>query len=149
MKLQDTQLQLSSAIRPSTDGQSEVTNKFVNKYIQYSVAPYHDAWDILLPLCEFAYNSRVDSTIGMSPFMTDLGFQPHAVSDCAAHRASKFVTHQNAISAGTVTQDRWHTAYDCYRPKFAYAARGKVVLSTKDPTWHILAWMGSASSRQG
>jgi hypothetical protein len=35
-------------------------------------------WDVLLPACEFAYNSSVHATIGMSPFEADLGYVPRS-----------------------------------------------------------------------
>ncbi|GMF47113.1 unnamed protein product [Phytophthora fragariaefolia] len=82
MKLQGTRLRLSTAFRPSTDGQSEVTIKFVNEYLRHFISPHHDDWDSLLPLAEFAYNARVHSTTGMSPFVADLGYQPRSVADC-------------------------------------------------------------------
>ncbi|GMF38444.1 unnamed protein product [Phytophthora fragariaefolia] len=104
MILQGTQLRLSTAFRPSTDGQSEVTIKFVNEYIRHFISPHHDDWDSLLALAEFAYNSRMHASIGMSPFVADLGYQPRSVADCVvpvtrASRASKFITHQQAIVA--------------------------------------------------
>ncbi|OWY96272.1 Retrotransposon nucleocapsid protein [Phytophthora megakarya] len=49
MQLQRTRLNLSTAFRPSTDGQSDITINFVNEYIRHFVAPHHDGCDTLLP----------------------------------------------------------------------------------------------------
>ncbi|OWZ21348.1 Retrotransposon protein, Ty3-gypsy subclass [Phytophthora megakarya] len=50
MQLQGTHLQLSTAFKSSTDGQSETTIKFVGEYLPHFVNPHQDNWDGLLPL---------------------------------------------------------------------------------------------------
>ncbi|KAJ8548452.1 hypothetical protein ON010_g11221 [Phytophthora cinnamomi] len=129
--------------------------KFVNEYIRHFVAPHHDDWDTLLPLCEFAYNSRVHSTTGMSLFMADLGYQPRSVSDCVVatsrqSSASKFITHQKAIlaeaqDAMATAQERWHAAYDRNRSHLVFAVGDKVLLNTKNLA---LAHLGTDGKRK-
>ncbi|GMF46937.1 unnamed protein product [Phytophthora fragariaefolia] len=155
MILQGTQLRLSTAFRPSTDGQSEVTIKLVNEYIRHFISPHHDDWDSLLALAEFAYNSRIHASIGMSPFMADLGYQPRSVADCVvpvtrASRASKFVTHQQAIlaeaqDAMAAAQGRWHVAYDRNSPQLHFNIGDFVLLSTQNLA---LAHLGTDGKRK-
>ena len=38
-------------------------------------------WDLLLPRAEFAYNSSVNRTIGMSPFEVVYGYHPKKLVD--------------------------------------------------------------------
>ncbi|GMF40889.1 unnamed protein product [Phytophthora fragariaefolia] len=83
MKLQNSELHLSTAFQPSTDGQSEVTNKFIIEYLRYFLEPHQTDWDSYLPLGEFAYNSRAHSTTGMTQFIADLGYLPRSVGDLA------------------------------------------------------------------
>lgn len=64
---------LSSAFRPQTDGQTERINRFIGDYLRGVINPAQNNWDEFLHLAEFAYNRRVHSTIGMSPFEADLG----------------------------------------------------------------------------
>ncbi|KAG3149343.1 hypothetical protein PC128_g18123 [Phytophthora cactorum] len=133
-------LRLSTAFQPFTVGQSEITIKFVNEYIRHFISPHHDDWDSLLALGEFAYNSREHSSIGMSPFMANLGYQPRSVMDCVVasarpSQASKFVTHQQAILAEAqmaATQQRWYAAYDQNRLHVCFNVGDSVLLNTTD-----------------
>uniref|UniRef100_H3G5E9 Integrase catalytic domain-containing protein n=1 Tax=Phytophthora ramorum TaxID=164328 RepID=H3G5E9_PHYRM len=52
MDLQGTTLHLSTAFKPSTDGQSEVTNKVLAEYLRHFIDPHQTNWDELLPLAE-------------------------------------------------------------------------------------------------
>ena len=81
MKSFGTQHNLSSAFQPQTDGQTERTNRFIEDYLRNVVNPSQDNWDEFLSLAEFAYNRRVHSSIGMSPFEADLGYQPFIPDD--------------------------------------------------------------------
>ncbi|GMF18602.1 unnamed protein product [Phytophthora fragariaefolia] len=155
MNLQGTRLRLSTAFRPSTNGQSEVTIKFVNEYLRHSISPHHDDWDSLLPLAEFAYNDRVHSTTGMPPFVADLGYQPRSVADCIfpcsrQSRTSKFVTQQQEIlvedqDAIAATQDSWHSAYDRNRPQVTFVVGSSVLRNTTNLD---LAHLGTDGKRK-
>ncbi|OWZ20261.1 Retrotransposon protein, Ty3-gypsy subclass, partial [Phytophthora megakarya] len=79
-----TQHNLSSAFRPQTDGQTERTNRFIGDYLRGVINPAQSNWDEFLHLAEIAYNRRVHSTIGMSPFEADLGYIPYMPDDVAA-----------------------------------------------------------------
>ncbi|GMF49347.1 unnamed protein product [Phytophthora fragariaefolia] len=104
MNLQSTRLNLMTSFKPSTNGQSEVTNKVLSEYLRHFMNTHHSDWDELLPPAEFAFNSRNHKYIGMSPFMADLGYEPRSVADCVIPRptprqqqANSFLEHQQTI----------------------------------------------------
>ena len=72
-----TVLHLSSAFHPQTDGQTEIVNAAVNKYLRAFVAFTQDDWVDWLPLAEFAMNNQISETTGISPFFANYGFNPH------------------------------------------------------------------------
>ena len=61
MELLGTELKMSSARHPETDGQSERTIRTITQYLRSFVKYNFKDWDLLLPLAEFAYNSAVHS----------------------------------------------------------------------------------------
>ena len=71
-----TRLHLSTAFHPETDGQTEVTNKAVEKYLRAFCNYQQTNWDELLPLAEFAYNNEYHSAIKTSPFFANYGRHP-------------------------------------------------------------------------
>ncbi len=78
MKLLKVSLSMGSAMHPQTDGQTERTNRTIEEMLRHYVNLRLNDWDVLLPACEFAYNSSVHATIGMSPFEADLGYVPRS-----------------------------------------------------------------------
>ena len=81
MKLQGTVHNMSSAFKPSTDGQSERTNRFLEDYLRNYVHPCQDDWAEFIFVAEVAYNSRVQDSIKMSPFEADIGYVPKTIPD--------------------------------------------------------------------
>ncbi|OWZ00903.1 Retrotransposon Polyprotein [Phytophthora megakarya] len=110
MDLQNTRLNLSTAFKPSTDGQSEVTNKVLSEYLRHFVNQHQRDWDGQLSRAKFAYNSRNHESIGMAPFMADLGYEPRSMADCVIpnptlkqRQESSFLEHQQTITAKLTT----------------------------------------------
>jgi hypothetical protein len=71
-----TALHPSSAWHPQTDGQTEIINAAVNKYLRAFTSFAQDDWYDWLPLAEFAMNNQVNETTGVSPFFANYGFNP-------------------------------------------------------------------------
>ncbi|KAK7278988.1 hypothetical protein RJT34_24029 [Clitoria ternatea] len=63
-----TELKLSSAYHPQTDGQSEQTIQTLKDMLRACVLEQGGSWEKYLPLVEFAYNNSYHSSIGMAPY---------------------------------------------------------------------------------
>ena len=62
-----TQLKLSTAYHPQTDGQSERTIQTLEDLLRAVVMDLQGSWDDHLPLVEFVYNNSYHASIGMPP----------------------------------------------------------------------------------
>jgi len=63
-----TKLKFSMAFHPQTDGQIEVVNRTLQNLLRCLVGENLKTWDLILHITEFAYNSSVKRTTGLSPF---------------------------------------------------------------------------------
>ena len=71
-----THLNISTSSHPQTDGQTERMNRSLEQMLRCYVHPLHDNWVPYLPTLEFAYNSHVNASTGLSPFLANYGFEP-------------------------------------------------------------------------
>ncbi|KAE9050478.1 hypothetical protein PR001_g2344 [Phytophthora rubi] len=105
---QGSQIHASTAFKPSTDGRNERSHRFINDYLRAFVAPKQDDWDELLPMAEFAYNSRFHSSIAMTPFAADLGYTPRAFDDITLLQRP-----QTPADALTFAEHQQHVLQQC------------------------------------
>nr|GEY13350.1 reverse transcriptase domain-containing protein [Tanacetum cinerariifolium] len=63
-----TQLDLSTAYHPETDGQSERTIQTLEDMLRACVIDFGSSWDKHLPLVEFSYNNSYHSSIKAASF---------------------------------------------------------------------------------
>ncbi|WMV46414.1 hypothetical protein MTR67_039799 [Solanum verrucosum] len=63
-----TQMKLSTAFHPQTDGQAERTIQTLEDMLRACVIDFKGNWDDHLPLIEFSYNNSYHSSIAMAPF---------------------------------------------------------------------------------
>ena len=63
-----TQLRMSSAYHPHTDGQSERTIQSLEDLLRSCVLDHMGNWNDVLPFVEFTYNNSYHSSIGMAPY---------------------------------------------------------------------------------
>jgi len=63
-----TQLRMSSAYHPKTDGQSEKTIQSLEDFLRTCVLDHLGTWNDVLPPVEFTYNNSYHSSIGMAPY---------------------------------------------------------------------------------
>ncbi|GKC91539.1 putative reverse transcriptase domain-containing protein, partial [Tanacetum coccineum] len=63
-----TQLDMSTAYHPQTDGQSERTIQTLEDMLRACIIDFGKSWDNHLPLVKFSYNNSYHSSIKSSPF---------------------------------------------------------------------------------
>ncbi|GJV78635.1 putative reverse transcriptase domain-containing protein [Tanacetum coccineum] len=63
-----TQLDMSTAYHPQTDGQSERTIQTLGDMLHSCVIDFGNSWDRHLPLVEFSYNNSYHTSIKAAPF---------------------------------------------------------------------------------
>ena len=63
-----TQVNLSTAFHPQTDGQAERTIQTLEDMLRACIIDFKGSWDDHLPLIEFAYNNSYHSSIQMAPY---------------------------------------------------------------------------------
>ena len=63
-----TQLKMSTAYHPQTDGQSERTIQTIEDMLRVCALDFKGNWDDHLPLIEFSYNNSYHASIGMPPY---------------------------------------------------------------------------------
>jgi hypothetical protein len=78
-KLQGTQLNMSTAYHPQSDGQTKVVNKCLETYLRcFSLDKQHQ-WVQWLPLAEWWYNTSYHMTTKMTPYEVVYGQRPPTV----------------------------------------------------------------------
>ena len=63
-----TQLTMSTAFHPQTDGQFERTIQLLEDMLRACVLDHQGSWEEHLPLVEFAYNNSYQASIQIAPY---------------------------------------------------------------------------------
>jgi hypothetical protein len=71
-----TELNMSTAHHPQSDGQTERMNRQLEQILRHYLNGRHSNWEDLLPAAEFVMNSYSSDTTGYSPFYLDTGQVP-------------------------------------------------------------------------
>ena len=71
-----TDLRLSTAFHPQTDGQSEVTICVLENFLRPYVELHPHTWSKRLSVAEFAANNAINVSIGYTPFYLNAGEDP-------------------------------------------------------------------------
>ncbi|PKU64118.1 hypothetical protein MA16_Dca008024 [Dendrobium catenatum] len=96
----NTELKLSSAYHPQTDGQTEVVNRTLGNMLRCLVQDHPKKWEEKLSQAEFAFNSMPNRSTGHCPFsivytkmpnhVVDVAILPKCRSSAAAQAADQF-----------------------------------------------------------
>jgi hypothetical protein len=79
----DTKLNMSTAFRPQTDGQTERVNRVLEEMLRNYVSYQQHDWNEYLVGVEIAYNNSQQASTGHSPFFLNYGFHPRLPIDIA------------------------------------------------------------------
>lgn len=79
-----TELKMSTAFHPQTDGQTERTNALLEMYLRHYVNANQRDWVKLLNQAQFSYNLQRSESTGKSPFEVITGQQPDTPGSIAA-----------------------------------------------------------------
>jgi transposase InsO family protein len=79
--LLQTDIRLTSSYHPQSNGQTERFNRTLIEALRSFVNARHDNWDTFLVHFEFAYNSTVNASTGLSPFILQFAQAPRAPWD--------------------------------------------------------------------
>jgi hypothetical protein len=71
-----TELKMSTAYHPETDGQTERTNRTLEQVLRAYCTYEQDNWVDLLPLATFAINNATQTSTKTTPFFANYGFHP-------------------------------------------------------------------------
>ncbi|KAL5769827.1 hypothetical protein ACOSP7_013981 [Xanthoceras sorbifolium] len=97
-----TQLKMSSAYHPQTDGQTEVVNRCIEQYLRCFVHQQPRKWHSFLPWAEFWYNTTYHSSAGMTPFQALYGRPPPTIphyneGHCQVNEVDSSLTSRDAL----------------------------------------------------
>ncbi|GER26123.1 ty3-gypsy retrotransposon protein [Striga asiatica] len=82
-----TELSMSSAYHPQTNGQTEVINCTLEQYLRCYVHQFPNQWDGYLPWAEYWYNTTYHSSTTATPFELVYGRKPPTLVSYAAGSA--------------------------------------------------------------
>jgi len=108
-----TQLNLSTAFHPQTNGQSERTIQTLEDMLRACAIEYTGSWDRNLPLVEFSYNNSYHSSIGMAPYEALYGRRcrtPICWNEVGERRLSKVELIDQTQEIIKVIRERLQTA---------------------------------------
>jgi len=137
-RLAGTQLQMSNAYHPQTDGQTERVNQCLEGYLRCFVHSYPHKWKDWLPLAEFWYNTSYHSSLDKTPFEILYGQKPRLLGidvkdSCAVPDLQEWLSQRKLMvqllqQQLVRVQQRQKHQYDKHRSEREFAAGDSVFL---------------------
>jgi hypothetical protein len=81
MKRMGSNLCMSTAFHPQSDGQTERMNRVLEDMLRHYVDPTQTDWDEHLPMAEFAVNNAYNESVKATPFFLNYGEHPRTPLD--------------------------------------------------------------------
>ncbi|XP_030479163.2 uncharacterized protein LOC115696402 [Cannabis sativa] len=97
-ELMGTRLKMSSSYHPQTDGQTEVTNRYLEQYLRAFTADNPRQWSRFLPWAEYHYNTSYHSSIEMTPFQAVYGRTPPSIPTYTRGTTSIHAVEEDLLS---------------------------------------------------
>lgn len=102
-RLSGTQLKMSSAYHPQTDGQTERVNQCLEAYLRCFVHSCPCKWKDWLSLAEFWYNTTYHSSLNKTPFEVLYGQEPRQlgidrVESCAVDDLKEWLSNRRLMT---------------------------------------------------
>jgi len=148
-----TNLKMSTAHHPQTDGQTERANRTVEDMLRAYTTPFQHNWDEYLVPAEFAYNNSLQASTGFTPFYLNHGRHPHTplslltdhhrptasdTNPAANDFVGRFQTNiSRAKDALYRAQQRQQRYADQHRRHAEFSVGDQVLLSTKYLSLHL------------
>ncbi|PWA91039.1 reverse transcriptase domain-containing protein [Artemisia annua] len=133
-----TDLDMSTAYHPQTDGQSERTIETLEDMLRACVIDFGNGWDKYLPLAEFSYNNSYHTSIKAAPYealygrkcrspicWAEFGESQLTGPDLVHETTEKIVQIKNRMQAA---RDRQKSYADKRRKPFEFQVGDKVML---------------------
>ena len=92
---------LLTSFHPQTDGQTEIVNKEIGKFLQIYCFEKQDSWFAWLPIAQFSINTKKHTSTKKSPFdvtqsyLPRMGIEP--ISSDKAPAAQKFALEMEDV----------------------------------------------------
>jgi len=132
-----TELRMSTADHPQTNGLTERMNGLVLQLIRTCCIDHPHSWAYKLPLLEFAINSHASSATTVSPFQACYGYAPRMPLDLLAANNTSMPMglrdvdniHRLVRDSLSDSKDRMSVSADEHRRPVEYKAGDKVYLT--------------------
>jgi hypothetical protein len=119
--LTGTQLRMSMAFHPQTDGQSKVTNRILCVYLRCLVGDCPKSWLRWLPWAEYCYNTSYQSALKTTLFQVVYGRPPPPLISYTAGHAKVHALDRQLVDCDVFIQEirerLWH-AHDLMKQHY-------------------------------